>query len=112
MQVWLDIVQHIKTRGLIGATFLFTGERGAPLRPSNWRRRVWYDVLADSGIKDPPSPHSGRRTNATRLHDAGVSPFAVKKVLGHSISDVTARYIDVSVEDLRDAIRRGGELDA
>jgi integrase len=104
MGLWRDLAGYVKKQGLIGSAFLFTGPRGANLRPNNWRRRVWYTILADAGIEDAPSPHSGRRTTATRLNAAGTNTLVVKRILGHVSSDVTSGYIDVEPDSISAAL--------
>src|SRR5438093_466645 len=69
LPLWGRLVDHIKTLGLIKQAPLFPTVGGGPIRPNNWRRRVWSRVMADAGIHDAPTPHSGRRTTASLLSE-------------------------------------------
>ncbi len=50
------------------------------------------------------SPHSGRRTFATRLNARGVGMRTIQKLMGHKHIATTALYCDVSEEMLRNAV--------
>ncbi len=56
--------------------------------------------LGDKGI----STHSTRRTFITKLANRGVSLATIKKATGHTDLKVLARYIEVSDDDVRNAI--------
>jgi integrase len=86
---------HIRERGLIGKAHVFQSVGGGPLRPNNWRRRVWMKVMIESGIQSPPTPHGGRRTASSLLSEAGVPPATIQAILGHSTLQQTGEYITV-----------------
>jgi integrase/recombinase XerD len=50
------------------------------------------------------SPHSGRRTFATRLNAKGVGMRTIQKLMGHRHIGTTALYCDVSEDTLRNAV--------
>lgn len=71
------------------------------------RFRAAMDVALDAADLPPHLPHDTRHTAATLLHAAGVDPYIVKKILGHSSRDVTERvYTHLTVADLIEAIDR------
>jgi len=79
---------------------------GGPIRPNNWRRRVWARVMAEAGFQDAPTPHSGRRTTASLLSEAGVPPATVQAILGHSTLAQTGEYIDVRASEMESALKK------
>lgn len=50
------------------------------------------------------SSHSGRRTFITALSEKGVSVRVIQELARHSDLSTTQRYIDVSVDKLRNAV--------
>ena len=53
---------------------------------------------------DDCSSHSGRRTMITQLAEKGVSVRVIQELARHSDLSTTQRYIDVSVDKLRNAV--------
>ena len=53
---------------------------------------------------DDCSSHSGRRTMITQLAEKGVSVRVIQELARHSDLSTTQRYIDVSVEKLKNAV--------
>jgi integrase len=100
------LVDHVKQNALIGQAHLFQSKLGGPVRPGNWRTRVWARALEEAGVADPPSPHSARRTTASLLSDAGVPPATIQAVLGHSTLQQTGEYIAVPQTAMTDAFQR------
>ena len=100
LPVWGRLADHIRERGLIGKAHVFQAHLGGPIRPNNWRRRVWERAMESAKIPDPPTPHSGRRTTASLLSSAGVPPATVQAILGHSTLKQTGEYIDVSKAEM------------
>ncbi len=54
------------------------------------------------------SSHSGRRTFITALSEKGVSVRVIQELARHSDLSTTQRYIDVSVDKLRNAVNLVG----
>lgn len=102
---WGRLIDHVKSRGLIGQAPLFPAPGGGPIRPNNWRRRVWGRVMGEARIPDAPTPHSGRRTTASLLSAAGVPPATVQAILGHSTLTQTGEYIDVHAKEIEAALK-------
>lgn len=67
--------------------------------------RFWNDIKA-LGLLEDATPHSCRHTTITLLTEAGVDIRTIKKIVGHSTSDVTERYTKQSIEFLLEAINK------
>jgi len=79
------LAEHIESRGLGRDDWLFPGERGGPLRPGNWRTRVWLPALEAAGLTDPqPTPHSLRHTAIAAWLASGVPVVRAAGWAGHS----------------------------
>lgn len=81
------ILPLIKNR--LGGEYLITSKRGSQLKYHNYLQRGFNKIMDDLGMKH--LPHDCRHTTATMLDNAGVSSTLVKKILGHSSTDVTER---------------------
>ncbi|WP_059414302.1 tyrosine-type recombinase/integrase [Cupriavidus basilensis] len=115
-----------KWRGLMPQTSLILTHKGGPYELSIKRRineagaRVDY-LAADSlqsyvtglyrvaGLGKGYSSHSGRRTFASRLLAQGQSLETVQLLLGHAELDHVAPYLEVSLQELREAIAAVGD---
>lgn len=67
---------------------VFTSPAGAPLRSSNFRRRVWDPACSRVGLAGK-TPHILRRTCTTLLLGEGASVKDVQAQLGHSTAMLT-----------------------
>jgi hypothetical protein len=65
------------------SALVFVSPAGAPLRYSNWRRRVWLPVIAAAGMPGLQF-HSLRSNAATVLVDEGVNVKVAQVRLGHT----------------------------
>jgi integrase len=108
--LWVALLSQTRDLGLIGQAPLFPAANGGPIRPNNWRRRVWYKAMEEAKIADPPPPHSGRRTTASLLSAAGVPAPTVQAILGHSTLKQTGEYIDVSEYEMRGGLGKLGAV--
>jgi integrase len=45
LPVWGKLLAHLKEQGVIAQAQVFRSPRGGPIRPNNWRRRVWGSPL-------------------------------------------------------------------
>lgn len=81
---------------------VFPSERGTPISPSN----AWKMVqrLATRAGLDGMRVHDLRRTCATLLGQRGVQEIVIGAILGHSAGSVTGKYMDVSIDQMREAI--------
>lgn len=86
--------------------YVFIGPDGKPLHSDEGRNRLTKDtkgVMVAAGLTDC-SFHTLRHTAATWMIQAGVSPAAVKFLLGHSTLMMTERYVHLAPEDVRPAV--------
>lgn len=66
---------------------------------------LWQRARDRAGLKDIRF-HDLRHTAATRMTDAGVDPFTVQAILGHSSLAMTARYSHATSERTRAAAEK------
>jgi len=99
------LAEHVDSRGLGRDDWLFAGERGGPLRPTNWRQRVWLPALDDAGLADPqPTPHSLRHTAIAAWLASGVPVVRAANWAGHSPRVLESTYshlLDVDHQPVR-----------
>lgn len=64
-------------------------------------------VLASLGLNENHRPHDARKTFITRAKKKGLDEFAIKRLVGHTISDITERvYTERDVEWLRAEVNK------
>jgi integrase len=68
---------------------VFTARNGAPLRRSNFRRRVWLPALEAVGLPRDGHFHDLRGFTASLLIDSHATPLEVSEVLRHARPSVT-----------------------
>ena len=82
---------------------MFTSPRGAPVRYSNFRAKVWRPTLERLGLP-MVGLHVLRHSAAARLIAAGASAKAVQTILGHSSAAFTltvyGHLFDADLDDL------------
>ncbi len=66
-------------------------------------QNLFRELYQAAGIANASS-HSGRRTFITQLSERGVSVRVIQALARHSSLSTTQRYIDVSVDKLRNAV--------
>lgn len=60
-----------------------------------------------AGISEPHRPHDPRKTFVTMAKKAGVDEYAIKRLVGHRISDITeAAYTDRDIEWMRSEVEK------
>jgi len=64
----------------------------------------------EAHLKKSVSPHKLRHTFATLALEAGVNPFTLKDLLGHSSLNTTLIYTHITPEVSRDAVKRIAEI--
>jgi integrase len=68
---------------------VFRSPDGAPLRHSNFRRRVWLPAVRSADVPEGLRIHDLRHTCAALLIAEGAHPKAIQEHLGHSSIAVT-----------------------
>jgi integrase len=98
--------KFLLAEGRIGEAHVFQAPLGGPIRPNNWRRRVWYRVMAEAGIQDPPGTHAGRRTMISVLQSAGVPMLTIERMVGHRTLRQTAEYVGIFRADREEGLMK------
>ena len=88
--------------GLPASGYLFPGRRGGPItrQACDLALRTVCDRIGLEGH----STHSFRRTTLTRLSNAGVPLRVIQEISGHRSLQELQRYLEVSPEQVEDAI--------
>ncbi len=82
---------------------VFSRPDGAPW--SKWTVEAQFaKALAAAGIRTPLVFHDLRHTFASRLKRNGVGETEIQRLLGHKTLQMTDRYINVEVEQMRAAV--------
>ena len=89
--------------------FVFSGPDGGPLRPTNFRGRVWRPAVERAGLSVPePTPHALRHTAIAHWIAAGVEPYKLAKWAGHrsvaTIYRVYGHLLDTDATEEREAL--------
>jgi integrase/recombinase XerD len=79
---------------------VFATRDGLRLRYDNMRRD-YQKLLAQAGIKDPGGFHKLRHTFATEFIRTGRGEILLSRILGHTTLDMTRRYVQSNIDDLR-----------
>lgn len=85
----VEMLAH-RSRSGGAAGFVFVGDRGGPLRNSNFARRVLDPAVVTAKL-ERITFHELRHTTATLLLEAGVPPHVVSARLGHKDVATTLR---------------------
>lgn len=88
---------------------VFTTPGGSPVDGSNFRGRLWRDLLEDAGDRLPDGlrVHDLRHTAASLAIRSGASVKAVQRMLGHATATMTLDvYGGLFPDDLDDVARR------
>lgn len=89
--------------GDTGGGAVFTTPRSDRVRDENFRDRVWGPAVAAAGI-EPVRPYVMRHTMASWLVQAGVPPWEIAKMLGHSSTRLVDTYAHLA-PDAHDRVR-------
>lgn len=102
------VEQHYNEAVATGSEYVFQSDR-QPGKPYTYDR--YYVLLAAArdalGLNKNHRPHDGRVQFGTMAKKAGMDKYALKKILGHYIDDVTEKYyIKPGIEWLRNEIEK------
>ena len=95
---------------ITGNPHVFAGGRGAAVG-YKLTRRVFAEAVSRAGL-DNVRLHDLRRSLATSLAATGISPFALRDVLGHSTLTMSNRYVRAASDALTEAAERGAAIAA
>ncbi|MDZ8240586.1 MAG: site-specific integrase [Nostoc sp. ChiQUE01a] len=85
--------------------WLFPSKEGDEAMGLRWADEILRKAVARAGLSAKGiSTHSTRRSFITKLARRGVSLATIKKATGHTDLKVLSRYIEVSDEDVKQAI--------
>jgi integrase len=99
-----DKARHVAESQLADATtgrYLFTNHRTGGVIAAI--RKGFANAVRDAKLEDFRF-HDLRHTFATRLNEAGVDPFTIRDLLGHSATAITGDYTHTTSEGRRRAI--------
>lgn len=96
----LPFIEH----RLQSSEYLFQTKKGKPLAYSNYLKFVWNPIMSQLGLNH--TPHECRHTGISLMTMAGVDERLLKKIVGHSTGDVTARYTHAYIETLVEAVNK------
>ena len=86
-----------------GEGWVFPGRWGGHISPGTLNH--WMARLSDlAGVEPAVTPHQLRHTAASRLYDATRDLLLVKAFLQHARPETTARYVQVNVAAIGDAL--------
>ena len=87
---------------------VFSVPGGAPMRNSNFSRRVWKPAIRQADLPTELRVHDLRHTAVALLISRGAHPEAIKRHMGHSsitvTMDVYGHLFPSAAEDLADAL--------
>ncbi len=80
---------------------LFVGQRGGRLNMGMLQKKI-ATLRAELHLPDEATPHALRHSFATHLLDEHADLRVIQELLGHSSLSTTQRYMDVSIQNLKD----------
>ena len=82
--------------------WLFTNKRGSRLQYSPFMKYHWKNIVEAVGGEH--TPHDTRHTFVSELDRLGVNKLTIKRIVGHSDSDVTEHYTHKTIDELIAAV--------
>jgi integrase len=99
--------------GLDDEDLLFPG-RGGPLRPRNFRRRLWAEAVEKAGVPESTTPHTLRHSFASLSVAAGCDVKTLQAAMGHASASITldvyADLFPARVAEVAAALGRARDL--
>ncbi|EIX7078143.1 site-specific integrase [Listeria innocua] len=91
---------YLKVRGQLATPFLFVNIENERLSSRTFQEHL-KSITILCGVKKNVSPHMCRRTYAKQAVLAGIDPFSLASLLGHSSIEVTKQYVQLWGSDLK-----------
>lgn len=91
---------YVKVRGQLATSFLFVNIEDERLQSRTFQEHL-QSMAKLCGINKSVSPHMCRRTYAKQAVLAGIDPFSLASLLGHSSIEVTKQYVQLWGSDLK-----------
>lgn len=107
MRKTLDI--YLEIRGELDCPYLLVTIDGGKVAPRTFQDALKEAIVA-CNINKSISPHSLRRTYAKFAVMAGIDPFSLATLLGHSSLEITTRYVQIWGQDLRAQAEKRGNF--
>lgn len=89
-------------RRLQSSDYLVANKKGEPMSYELFRSTCFVPAMGALGLKH--TAHECRHTGVSLMTMAGIDDRLVKKIVGHSTGDITARYTHAYIETLVNAI--------
>ena len=83
-----DLASHLASYGDGDGGLIFTDTLGGPIRPSNFRRRIWHPAV-EASVGPPLRFHDLRHSHAAVPISEGVHPKTISERLGHESITIT-----------------------
>ena len=102
-----DIVKELYDEAKNNSSkYLFERSKDLPISYSTFKKK-YASFCKNTGIPKSHKLHDGRVTFVTKAKKYDVDEYAIKRLVGHSIPDLTERiYTERSIEWLREQIEK------
>lgn len=102
------VERHIKRSKEMGSEYAFSAMTDSSKRTNyNQFKYTLENIKRELDLDENHKPHDGRKQFITMAKDAGVNEWAIKRVVGHSIRDLTEGvYTDRTPEWLKEEIEK------
>lgn len=99
-----DEAQNISSEYLINCTDGMTHRSEIKFTYDKYRHR-FDKIVKELGLREDHRPHDCRKQFVTMAKEAGMDEYAIKRIAGHAINDITEKlYTDRSLDWLKDQI--------
>lgn len=89
---------------MLGGEFLIQNEKGKAYTYNAYTRKIFNPLMTKLGIDH--TPHALRHTFISLMDSAGVNKVALKRIVGHSNTDMTSHYTHKQTDELIEAINQ------
>lgn len=98
-----EIFDLVKARYNEGHKYLITNE-GKPFKYATFRNKYWNRM--NTILKMNHTPHDTRHTFVSFADKHQMNKVALKRIIGHTLSDMTDHYTHKDIEELREEINK------